>query len=73
MYGIYNSSTAITKNMYDNTAYSLKGNAGASIYGIYNSGGTTVNIYKNQVYDLRTSTGFGYGIDICKRNNSKSI
>lgn len=62
IYGIYNVSTAVTKSMYNNTAYSLKANGAGSVYGIYSSSGTTVNIYKNQIYDLRTSTGFCYGL-----------
>ena len=64
MYGIYNSSTAVTKNFYGNSAYSIYTNLAGSVYGIYSSGGTTVNIYKNSVYDLRTSTGYGYGMSI---------
>ena len=62
VYGIYNLSTAPTKNFYSNTAYTLQTVGAGSVYGIYNSGGTTVNIYKNSVYDLRTSSGFGYGL-----------
>jgi len=62
LYGIYNIASSVTKNMYGNTVYSLLANGAGSVYGIYNSSGTTVNIYKNSVYDLRTSTGFAYGL-----------
>jgi len=62
IYGIYNSSTAVTKNMYNNTAYSLYTSQAGTVYGIYNSGGTNVNIYKNSVYGLRTGSGYGYGL-----------
>lgn len=64
MYGIYNASSAVTKNFYNNSAYSLYANGSGSVYGIYSSSGTTVNIYKNSVYDLRTSLGFAYGLQI---------
>jgi len=64
VYAIYNASTAPTKNFYGNTAYTLQTMGSGSVYGIYQTSGTTVNMYKNSVYDLRTSTGFGYGLTI---------
>lgn len=64
LYGIYNAASPLTKNCYGNTIYTLLASVGGSVYGYYQSGGTTVSTYKNNIYDLRTSTGFGYGMTI---------
>ncbi|MCX6162110.1 MAG: right-handed parallel beta-helix repeat-containing protein, partial [Ignavibacteriae bacterium] len=64
IYGHYNAAASLTKNFYGNTAYALRTSLAGSVYGIYQSAGTTTNLYKNSVYNLRTSTGFGYGITV---------
>ena len=64
LFGHYIAASSVIKNIYNNTAYNIRTMLGGSVYGIYQSGGTTVNFYKNSVYDLRTSTGYGYGITL---------
>ncbi|MCX6166278.1 MAG: hypothetical protein NTU73_15695 [Ignavibacteriae bacterium] len=64
LYGHYIAATSVTKNIYGDTAYAIRTMLGGSVYGIYQSGGTTTNLYRNTVYDLRTSSGFGYGITV---------
>ncbi|MCX6164918.1 MAG: right-handed parallel beta-helix repeat-containing protein, partial [Ignavibacteriae bacterium] len=64
LYGQYLAATSATKNIYGNTVHDLWATTSGSVYGIYQSGGTTVSLYKNSVYNLRTATGFGYGMYI---------
>ena len=64
IYAQYNASTAATKNVYNNTSYSIQTSLSGSVYGIYCSGGTSVDFYKNSVYDLKASTGSAYGVYI---------
>jgi trimeric autotransporter adhesin len=59
IYGIYNA-LALTVNIYKNNIYNFSGNnAGASVYGIYLSSGTTAYIYNNYVSDLKATAGTG--------------
>ena len=64
LYGMYNSSSAITKNCYGNSVYGLYAISTGSVYGMYQSSGTTVNLYRNNIYDLRASAGNVYGMYI---------
>ncbi|MCX6165370.1 MAG: right-handed parallel beta-helix repeat-containing protein [Ignavibacteriae bacterium] len=64
IYGQNITSSPSVKNIYGDTVYSLRTTANGSIYGLYHSGGTTVNLYRNKIYDLRTSTGGIQGINI---------
>jgi hypothetical protein len=62
LYGQYLAATSVTKNVYGNSVYNLQTSLTGNIYGIYQSGGTTVSFYKNRVYNLQTTSGIGYGV-----------
>jgi trimeric autotransporter adhesin len=66
-YCMYNTNVSVTKNIYSNTFYNNTTSSSSSMYGLFNQGGTTVNIYKNNIYDLNlTASGIvlNYGIRI---------
>ncbi len=62
LYGQYVNSASITKNIYNNTVYSLSASSTGNAYGFIQGSGTTINFYKNSIYDLRVSTGIIYGL-----------
>lgn len=62
LYGQYLAASSVNKNVYGNTVYNLRATTSGSVYGIYQSSGTNVKIYKNRIYGLRTATGYGYGM-----------
>jgi hypothetical protein len=64
LYGQYLAATSTAKNVYGNTVHDLWATTSGIVYGIYQSGGTTVSLYKNSVYNLRTATGTAYGMYI---------
>jgi len=63
-YGIATTGTSI-HNIYQNSIDSLSSSGGA-VNGVFVSGGTTVNVYKNWIYNLSSSTATGtvYGMNV---------
>jgi len=62
VYGMYILTTAGQKDSYQNEIHGLS--SGGSVYGFYSTYGSPHNFYKNQIYDLSTtstSTGVIYG------------
>jgi trimeric autotransporter adhesin len=72
-YCIYsNEVTTATKTIYNNTVYNNSG--GGNIYGIYSTLGVAADIYKNNIYDLTsTTTGtaspYSVGVSISSGTN----
>lgn len=62
-YGMYVSASSLTKNIYGNTIDTLSA-AGGSVYGMYLTSGTTVNLSRNTIggVSATASAGLAYGV-----------
>ncbi len=69
-YGFYCTNSSITKNLYDNSVSNIL-NANSTVYGIYTSSGTIVNLYNNKVQNLtmNSTSGTLYGIYVSSGTN----
>ena len=70
VYGMMLNTTGGTRQTYSNTIYSLS-SAGGTVYGMFHQS-STPNIYRNNVYDLTSTTAAGqvYGIYVYTGNNA---
>jgi hypothetical protein len=64
IYGQYLAATSVNKNIYGNSVYNMQASLTGNVYGMYQSGGTNVEFYKNRIYGLTTESGYGYGLYI---------
>lgn len=64
IYGIYISGSSNLKNIYGNAIYGLRTSYSSACYGMLQTTGTTINMYKNNINDIRASSGSAYGLYI---------